>query len=64
MEWIIEHSIPILELCYETKSCRINYHGRTYGCPIRQHNGKWYFSFDDRCVWYIINSITKEGDAE
>ena len=57
MNWITEHNIPILDINYDTKSCQINYHGRTYGCPIRQHNGEWYFSFDDRCVWYLV----KEG---
>ena len=54
MEWITEHNISILDINYDTKSCQINYHGRTYGCPIRQHDGDWYFSFDDRCVWYLV----------
>ena len=54
MEWITEHNIPVIKVDYATKSCLIEHNGRTYGCPLRQHNGEWYFSFNDRCVWYLV----------
>ena len=54
MEWRTEHNIPIIEINYDTKSCLIKHNGRTYGCPLRQHNDEWYFSCDDRCVWYLV----------
>ena len=57
MDWITEHNIKILDICYETKSCQIDYQGKTYGCPLRQHAGKWYFSFNDRCVWYLVKEV-------
>lgn len=57
MDWITDHNIEILDIDYKTKSCRVNYNGRFYGCPMRKHENNWYFSVDDRCVWYLAKDV-------
>ena len=53
MKWITEHNIKILDIDYKTKTCRV----RLYGCPMRKHENNWYFSVDDRCVWYLAKDV-------
>lgn len=57
MDWITEHNITIIDINYDTKACYVEHDGRRYGCPLRQHKGDWYFSLDDRCVWYIVKDM-------
>lgn len=57
MKWITEHNIKILDIDYKTKTCRVDYNGRFYGCPMRKHENNWYFSVDDRCVWYLAKDV-------
>ena len=57
MKYITDHNITILDIVYSTNSCLIEHNGRLYGCPLRQHNGEWYFSIDDRCVWYLVKDM-------
>ena len=57
MNWITEHDITIIDINYDTKACYVEHNGRRYGCSLRQHNGDWYFSLDDRCVWYIVKDM-------
>lgn len=54
MDWITEHNITIIDINYDTKACYVEHNGKRYGCPLRQHDGDWYFSLDDRCVWYLV----------
>jgi len=57
MKWIVEHNIEILDIDYKTKTCRVNYNGKLYGCPMRKHENNWYFSVDDRRVWYLAKGV-------
>ena len=54
MEYITEHNIKIIDINYKLHGCLVERDGRQYGCLLREHDGQWYFSIDDRCVWYLV----------
>ena len=61
MNWITKHSFEIIDISDDQKSCLVKLpDGRTYGCPVRKHDGHLYFSVDDRCIWYLIREVSND----
>lgn len=60
MEWLeMPEGWEVLDIRWETKSCYVYVKERdsVYGASLRKHNGEWYFSIFDRCVWYRLNNV-------
>ena len=57
MQWLeMPEGWKVLDINWDTESCYVYVSDRdsNYGALLRKHNGEWYFSIFDRCIWYRI----------